>query len=297
MTETTADTLEAFMSGVPGIYTGIASADYHRSPAIGSTTLKAIHGSSPKHARHKLDNPAEPSEEMIIGSLAHCLLFTPRDYPNEYIVALKCAASTKDGKPCRNDGRTFDGEWYCGLHDKGKTHYAGGRQMVTTEQVDRAESIYEAVKAHPVASQLLDHATDRELSILWTDDETGVLCKCRLDVACRGLGIFPDLKTCASAKPSKFQRQAFDLGYHIQLAHYRRGAMVAGVAVDLPNIIAVENTPPHDVVVFEPSDEFMEAGIRDWRAAMNLYDQCASSGEWRGYGAASTLKLELPKWA
>jgi exodeoxyribonuclease VIII len=84
----------------------------------------------------------------------------------------------------------------------------------------RAKACIDAVNAHPAASQLLAGA-ERELSLFWTDARYHVPCKARYDA--RNHGLVMDLKTTQDASPEGFARQAANLLYHCQAAHYFSG--------------------------------------------------------------------------
>jgi hypothetical protein len=289
--------IEDFRRGVPGIYPGIPASEYHRHGAISASVLKRAYTHSPKHAKAVMDNPDLIAGESIdIGGGSHCLTLTPSDFDSEYICAEQCSATVKaSGLRCANSGiKCVNGEWVCGVHGKGMSCDYSGKVVLTTDEYRRVKGVHDAVWAHDGARQILQNATDTELSILWKDNETGLLNKARLDILCREIGVLPDLKTTRSLKD--FQRDAYKMAYHIQLAHYFRGAMVAGIAADVPSVVAVENDEPFDVTVFEPTARFMDFGRRDMEATLRTIQTCHRTGIWPGF-AKGTQPLDVPDWA
>jgi hypothetical protein len=239
------------------------------------------------------------SDELIIGGAAHAVLLTPEEFQNDFTCSDTCVETVKaTGARCQHDGKILnDGRWYCGVHGKGKEQQAAGT-VLTTDNYRRVRGIHDAVWANAAARHMLERATERELSVLWTEEDpqgTTILCKARFDVLCRTIGVLPDLKTCRSADPDRFVDDAWNRGYHLQLAHYLRGGIVAGVAADLPTVIAVENEEPFDVVVFVPSRRLMERGVEARTTSMAVLLECERSGVWPGH-SVRPVTLDLPKW-
>lgn len=296
--------LEDFRRGVVGVYPGIPAAEYHRLGAISSSALKRVHTHSPRHAKAVMDNPDLISGESIdIGGGAHALILTPDDFERDYVCARQCEQKIKTGdnagRQCKNSGvLSFDGQWLCGVHGKGLAcdYSSQGKRVLTTDEYRRVKGIHDSVWANDKAREIMQAATDFELSVLWTDEATGLLNKARFDILCRSINVLPDLKSCRTAKPAFFQAHAFDAAYHIQLAHYQRSAIISGIPADIMPVIAVENEEPFDVIVFEPTRRFMDAGFRDMDAAMAKVKQCHKSGVWPGY-AKGTQMLDLPERA
>lgn len=267
------------MTLAPGRYEGIDNADYHAWDAVGSTSLKTLWRLSPAHTQAKQEVDDDAREAMDFGTAAHAALLEPGDFAERYVVGPDVDLRTKEGK-----ARWAD---FCG-ENAGKSVLRGadGRNIV---------GIHKAIWAHAKAARLLSAATEREVSYVWTDDETGLVCKCRPDLY--GSAILTDLKTAKLAKPDAFQRAAWDFGYHIQLAFYSMGLTLCKQPVENLCIIAVEKTAPFAVCVFEPDDDWLEAGWRIMRLALNRYAECQASGVWPGYADSEIVRLSLPRWA
>lgn len=292
MSATTETTIAEFRELVPGVYRGIPAAEYHLAIACSSTLLKRLHTHSPAHCFDLMTNPIEPSDEMDIGSAAHCLLFTPSEFDVQFVTAERCVGRIKGGEQCSRMGSTLYVEgWACSQHGK-DCEPIEGVTVLSPDDMARVNCIAAAVRGNDTASQLLNAATDHELSIIATDPETGLILKARLDLWCGDYGILPDLKTCRSSDPKRFKYQARDLAYEVQLAFYRHVGRLAGLPIDIPTIIAVENTKPFPVTVFEPSDEYMVEGEKRMKAALLRFAECKSSGRWPGY-TDKTQTLEI----
>ncbi len=280
-----------------GVHRNVPASIYHQWPCVSSSTLKRIHTHSPAHCRV----PIQPSDEMDIGSAAHCLLFTASEFDSQYIVSPKCGMTTGDGDPCRNNAigcAPTEKEnayiWLCGVHGRRKNiRMPSGITFLKEEDYERVHGIAGAVRAHKVASDTLDAVTDFELSIVATDPMTGLLLKARMDMWCSDFNLMPDLKTCRSSDPKRFKYQARDFAYHVQIAFYAYVARLAGMDVRTTRIIAVENTAPFAVTCFEPSEAFALQGELDMQAALSTYHNCLKNDEWPAYSELTQI-LELP---
>jgi hypothetical protein len=149
-----------------------------------------------------------------------------------------------------------------------------GREIVTPTDIEAAKRIAQAVRDNPEARRRLGQMWRTELTMVWLDPDTGVLCKCRhdwiTDPRNEHLVTLGELKTCRSAEEGAFNRQAADMEYYGQAAHY-----LAGFRAHYDNssprrrrittesvCLAVENGGCHDSTVFTWNDEHLEAGAK-----------------------------------
>lgn len=231
---------------------------------------------SPAHYRHSLATPSEPTAAQALGSLTHALIQEPGRAALEYGVL-------------DTDGRTRAGK------EQREAFAAYGRTAVTREQMDLAEGMRDAVRAHPIAG-LLYSVGKPELSLFWDDPETGLLCKARPDWYNTDHEVIVDLKTAADASEEGFSRAAGNYGYHMQDAHYLDGAAACGLTARGFIFVVVENTRPHAVAVYVLDDRARDAGRTKIRRALNLLAECKREDKWPGY-PAEIKTLELKPWS
>lgn len=281
----------------PGIYPGVEAHIYHRWEAASNSALSHLLR-SPAHLREAVTNPKPATEAQVLGTAAHALILEPDTFAGLYTMADRCAGITGKGERCSNPGLEMaQGVWYCGVHIKGKPLDGTIRRTILTpNDWDRAHRMRDAVLAHPAAAALLSLAGDTEVSVVWTDPATGVLCKGRPDRLCGSEGLVVDLKTTEDASPAEFTRSIFRWGYHRQAAHYRDGLAAHGIAVEHHAIIAVEKPAPHGVAVYRLQDDAVEAGRTQLRPLLATYGWCAERGEWPGY-PTEIQDISLPAWA
>jgi hypothetical protein len=129
------------------------------------------------------------------------------------------------------------------------------------------------------------------------DPETGRWLRGRLDFL-HSRRLIVDYKTTAKTSLDGFSRQAYDLGYYLQAAHYHQLA----IALDLVDedseylLIAQEKTAPYLVGVHRLDGDLAEQGAREIRRAIDLWDRCMTLDDWPGY-PAEVHTITAPRWA
>lgn len=221
---------------------------------------------------------------MRLGTATHLAVFEPERFDERVAVW--------EGE--RRAGNAYK-EWLAA--NEGKLH-------LRAQDLAGIDAIAAAVRAHPVAAALLDQG-EAEVTLRWTDEETGLECKGRADWIRReddGSITVIDLKTTRTVNPRLFASQVANLAYHGQAAHYVAGVRAMNPGVDVVRflVIAVESSAPHDVVVYE-----LDAGVPDGalhvgellrRELLTKLADCIRHDEWPGR-CPRMETLCLPGWA
>ena len=263
------------------------------------STLKYL-ATSPKLLKWRTTHPQADTPALRLGRAIHCAILEPEAFQKRWVVAGQCAAKTKSGEPCKSQGSLcWAGEWYC----KVKGHAVEGAFPVTgeVEVIERDEetlvaSCASAVAGHRVASKLLKGGL-AEHGIEWTNAETGIACRGRLDYLRPSEVV--DLKSTAEETVRGFTRVVTSRLYYAQLAWYHDGAIAAGKIqsdAKLPAIVAVQTVEPYDVVPYRLTRATYEAGQILYRDLLLKYRDCLSADVWPGI-ADGEIPLDLPNWA
>lgn len=225
---------------------------------------------SARHIAHRKAQPREDTTSLKVGRAAHTAILEPHKFEAEFAV--------------------WDGD------RRGKAFAAFAEQhpeqtILRLTEYEACLGMRNAVRAHPVASGLLARG-DAEVALLWTDEETGLACKARIDWL--GDDCLVDLKTTSDVEPIRFGITAGRMGYHGQLAFYLRGLKAKGL--ELPaKIVAVESAAPHDVAVFALSEDDLWLGDCEVSRLLKLVAECKERNEWPGSCPGET-PLILPAW-
>jgi hypothetical protein len=274
----------AFVLGEPavivperGVFPNMAAEHYHKIEAMSASGAKKMLR-SPQHYRLMRDTPNEPTEAMEFGTAVHCCVLEPTRFDTVVKLAPEVNKRTKDGKA----------EWAA------FQAINAGSIVLTPADYARVLACAAAVNDHPAASRLLDGA-QTEVSLFWRDKRFGVPCKCRYDA--RNHGGVIDVKTTLDASPEGFARQAANLLYHVQGAHYCNGAEdVLDASPEFFAFICVESEPPHAVACYTLPVQALVKGAQLMDEALARYRDALAAGKWAGY-PETINELQLPRWA
>lgn len=269
----------------PGIYHGVSNAEYHSVSGISKSGLDLV-AKSPQHyfARYLDPNrPEAPAQTaaQLDGELAHCAILEPAYFADRFLVGPDLNRNTKAWKEFADSAE------------------AQGKTPIKSDQWATAWAQAASVGRIPDLAAALANGMP-EVSAFWTDEETGVLCKCRPDFVqyCGAAGvILVDVKTCGNASPKEFARMIAQHRYHVQAAWYSDGYAIASGQQVLGFIFAaVEMAYPYAASAIMLDAESIDQGRLDYRRNLNTYAACKASGEWPGYGNEVHME-RLPGWA
>jgi hypothetical protein len=274
----------------PGIYHDIPFPDYLKINAFHSGIAKLILKSA-KKARWEMDNPKKSTPDMVFGSLIDCLLLEPDKFSNYFTTLPETSVDKKDNIipfSARSD------------HGKNvlKSIYESGKQPISTSQIKHGKSLVDGIMGHPTAGQWLSGGR-AQVTIIWNDPQTGVLCKIRPDYL-RDDRI-TDLKTTKDAHPSVFSSIAGRMGYHIQAALYHDGLYFAENGqyptewVKPFSQVVAETEPAYDVICFDIQEESLDCGRELFHEAIQKYADCLESNKWPGYSDCAE-PLDIPAY-
>jgi exodeoxyribonuclease VIII len=207
------------------------------------------------------------TKALAFGRLVHAALLEPERFRKNYIVLPKFNRRSNAGK----------------LAHKEFLDALDPQQIVVPEDdVDPLVIMAERATKHPILRGLMQDGM-REATLLWTDPETGELCKARFDFITSD-GIIVDLKTCLDARHDAFERQVRQYRYDMQAAHYTNGATICGLQKHAQFFwCAAEKEPPYDMRLHEADETSLVPGSESCSVAMKIYSRCRATGEWPGY--------------
>ena len=160
-------------------------------------------------------------------------------------------------------------------------------------EYDEIQRYCDSVFANPDARFLVEstRANKRtEYNLRWTDEETGLLCRCRFDGF--GLNCNFDIKTARANDAYHFAAHLWNYGYHRQDAFYSRGSrLYRGHSVPFLFLAVTEAS----CVIYELDDDFKEKGEQQIDEALRGIKQCQETGIWRKEMPRVT-KLGMPNF-
>lgn len=278
---------------IPGVHHKIPAAEYHAHKAVSASLLRLGHLVTPAHWRAAIDAPREETDAMICGTMVHSLILEP-DKP------LPGTAIEPEMYNAMHRGESVMKPWtYRANECKAwrAAREAEGLKVLSRESIESVLEMGHAVRTRPHVAKYFATGVG-EVSLVAREEALGLDIKCRLDWVADGPDIV-DVKTSRDVSPGPrgFARLAYENGYGIQIALYLDvwNSLVREDPKTGAVIVAVENKPPHEVVAFRCSPEFIARGREDYTRLMGIYAECSMSGVWPGYGERE-FGLELPMW-
>lgn len=263
------------VSGVaPGCFhMDVPAEEYHQLPdSVSCSGLKHLLR-SPAHYQAYLEEPDDGKPN--VGTALHCAVLEPERFDQEYTVFSG-----------RRGTKVFDAF----------VQENPGKIILNEQEWIQVHGMLRAIMSHkefPLWKAL--QTAKREMSVFWTDEETGVQCRVRFDALCAPFANF-DLKTTTDARPEQFIKQAVRLDYDLQVAMYTEAAYRFTGEV-LPFIfVAVEQDAPNGLWLLTAGQSMIDNGWKKFRRALSTYKTCKESGFWPGYTNAQTT-IELPRYA
>ena len=257
--------------------------EYHAdTSAISASGLKLFARSPAHYWAAYLDparKPQQPTPAMKLGTATHCAILEP-DLFNAGYVAI----------PEGIDRRTTAGKQaYAEL-------LATGAEIVAADDMARIMNMACSFRDNTISRALFERKHEVEQSIYATVN--GVSCKCRPDfIADDGLLVM-DVKTTKNASPDEFGKSAWNLGYHVQAAFYRR--VISAATGTTPDFIfgCVESEAPHLVAYYSTPQYLLDYADGLIDTLLERYAECLASGKWPGYVAEIEMQeLSIPGYA
>ena len=257
--------------------------DYHAHPAISKSHLDQV-ARSPLHywARYLDPNRVipEPTPAMAIGSAVHTHVLELDQWDARYV-------SAPDGI----DRRTKAGkaEW------EAFTTAATGRTVLPKADADLVMRMAHSVFSHPAAAMLLALPGKAETTHMWTDESTGLQCKCRPDWLTDDGRLLVDLKTTEDAGRG-FAKSIAQWRYHVQAAWYLDGVeQSTGTRPEQFLFVCVEKKAPYAVAVYAADAEMIAAGAQTAARDLDVLATCKAANAWPGY-SDQIEPISLPAW-
>lgn len=256
--------------------------DYHSRGEVSKSQLDTL-DLSPAifFARHRDPNRPAPVAKsgQLEGNLAHCAVLEPETFEQRYVVGKALNRNTKEWKE------------FVAAHPD--------RVAIQPDQYEAATRQAVSVRALPEIGEALQNGKP-EVSAFWTDEETGVPCRCRPDFVHpfddKSVALL-DLKTYTDASPREFARQVARKNYAKQAAFYSDGYEAAsGMIVRAFIFIAVSTEYPYAASAVMLDDDSLESGRQHYKRNLRTYAECERTGKWPGYDEGITL-IRLPQWA
>lgn len=211
----------------PGIHEDIDFADYCKIDAVNASRLKCM-AISPEHY-HCQDFPEETLSQRF-GQMVHTLLLEREKLEERFSFVpdyhLSPKNITKAGTQSQRRGTEYEKAAKADFKEAVLASVNPGDPVptfLTKDDFRMSEKMLAAITRDAAVNDCLKQSDEarNELTIVWEDEATGLLCKARIDRALPDRLV--DIKTTRLADLSEFHRHIHNYQYHNQAAWYQDG--------------------------------------------------------------------------
>jgi exodeoxyribonuclease VIII len=261
---------------------GMSYRDYNARPGLRASYLSALDKGTPASAEYERTHPTD-TPQMKWGRALHSMILEPETFGKVYHIS-SGPVNPRTQKPYGRDTDKYL-EWEA----------AQTKPILSTEDHRIILGMADSVAAHPLARTIRDGPRQTELSIFWKQDSLD--CKARIDCFQSGAGILWDLKSCSDASYDGFWMNVRRYRYYMAAAWYMQGlASVAKSARPKFLWLAVENSPPYSVGVYEVSFDLLQVGYDACCHSFELAKKCAAEKNWPAYREPGSVLMTAPKY-
>ena len=264
----------------PGIHADVPERIYH-ARELGIVNKGALDQLAKTPAHYRAWLAGEEQKEtpaLLFGRALHALVLEPEQFARQW--AEQPAFGDLRTKAAR-EARDAWLEEYPGIN------------LLSSEDWQKLHAMRDAVMSHPLASALFTGGM-AEATAIW--EESGLLCKSRMDYWRPDIAVIGDLKSTDDASPAAFARSVANFRYHVQQAHYSEGVMAAGFSEPTFVFVAVEKSPPYAVSVYQLDGDAIERGHELRQRDLACLLECLDTDTWPAYPPVVNT-LALPVWA
>lgn len=151
--------------------------------------------------------------------------------------------------------------------------------------------------------QALIKNTEYQLSLFWTDEETGLNLKTRPDILKRKKNVIVNVKTTEDGSPSGFSRDLAKHDYPLQACIEISGSLATGLmeSVDEYYWLVCEKVEPYNATIYQFDVEDQKYFMDEMRYLFNKTKRAFDQGVFPGYSDRADnefgiLKAQIPLW-
>ena len=254
----------------------LSEAAYFGHSALSASGAKRLLEVSP--ARWRLEQAAPPrhSPAFDLGRAAHMLVLRDRE---AFEIVDAEDWRTKAAREARDGAR------------------AEGLVPLLAHQFDQVAAMAAALRRHPWAFEAFSRGAP-EQTLLWTDAETGVRRRAKLDWLPDQGRIFADYKTAADISEDALQKAIFDHDHYMRAAWYLDGIRALKLAETPVYLFIFQcKEPPFEVRARQLAPVDLEWGRLRNARALRLFAECRAADVWPRWDDDEIRRITMPDWA
>jgi exodeoxyribonuclease VIII len=213
-----------FITPEPGIYYDVPDDDYRKWNAFSKSLVKPALKTG-EHLRAYIDGHRK-TQSMHFGSLVDCMVLEPKEFDKRY--ALQPSTYDKEetrGRGANKETYTVTKPWNMNSNtckEIASRLMESGKEIISSYDYERAILCRDSIMGNDEIRRSVENGK-KQVSIVWNEPHTGVLCKGRPDILGNHID---DLKCTEDASEESFSRIAGNFLYHVQAAAYQDGIQI-----------------------------------------------------------------------
>ena len=175
-------------------------------------------------------------------------------------------------------------------------------QETGPESFETIEYMLDSCYQDSVIKSLIQN-TEYQLSLFWTDEESGLNLKTRPDSCKRKKNVLVNLKTIDDGSPESFSRELSKWEYPLQACVEMQGALKSGLMPTVDNYfwLVVEKTAPYNATIYEFDQTDIAACMDVLRFTLDRIAKARKENKWPGYSDRADnqhgiLTARIPAW-
>lgn len=180
-----------------------------------------------------------------------------------------------------------------------------GKYVINDKGPESWETIQEMLEscfADKVIQGLIKN-TEYQLSLFWTDDQTGLKLKTRPDICKRKKNVVINVKTTRDGSPKGFGKDLADHDYPIQACLEMTGCLATGLMNDVDKYfwLACEKVAPFNATIYEFDESDIRASMTELDYLVHKIKKAQEQKSFPGYSDRADneygiLKAEIPMY-
>lgn len=260
----------------PGIYLNIPAAQYHALKAVSSSVLKRF-----RNLPSTCLDPFTDTWESTLGSASHAYSIEGKEvFDSQYVVAPDFPPPAdfagkvwKATAAYKNQVAEFEARMI-----------GTGRTILDAEQGAAVLGLDASLRSNPASRRFMEAESVGELSVIWIDAGTGLLCKARIDWYIDSIPT--DYKT--TGQIDRFYSQILTLNYDVQGGWYSTGLIAHDEEVKAFSFLVGETSGSYRVRTGylgggENGREWLDASIDECQRLLGLFKECSERNVWPNY--------------
>jgi len=277
----------------PGLHFDVSFSDYCRIDAINASLLCKVLESTPGHAKSRLDSDEDDdTDAKRFGRLLHLAVLEPASFETD----VRCLPPNPPRKPSQPQrlaaNRSENSQASIDFWDAWN---ADPREIIKVKEMAKLQGIMGSIRR----TQCINYVTGgrAEVTMVWIDPVTGLLCKGRLDFLQNQpwADVISDIKKSAFLiRADRWKRTVEQFSYHVKAAFYVDGYRTLTGETPWFVWLAVEDFPPYYSKPWklntEPPDAqdpgglTYRAGQNLYRKALDVWAECLELNQFPAYG-------------